>query len=150
MNGQNRKDIRPGLQVEIVMKQNHSSWSPEQALAEHEASRRWLSDQFVRSSPHPKIVITHHAPHAGSVHPKWGDNLTNAAFVSDLSPLMGKAELWVHGHTHDSFDYSVAGTRVVTNPMGYRFHGAGRAAGARQDNVAFENTLFDPVFAMEV
>jgi hypothetical protein len=28
--------------------------------------------------------------------------------------------LWIHGHTHDSFDYAVAGTRVICNPKGYR------------------------------
>ena len=33
--------------------------------------------------------------------------------------LMGKAGLWIHGHTHDSFDYEVAGTRVICNPKGY-------------------------------
>jgi hypothetical protein len=47
----------------------------------------------------------------------------NAAFVSDLSRLMGKADVWMHGHMHDSFDYEVfqAGkpTRVVVNPRGY-------------------------------
>ena len=34
---------------------------------------------------------------------------------------MGKhVALWVHGHTHDSFDYKVNGhTRVVCNPRGY-------------------------------
>lgn len=26
---------------------------------------------------------------------------------------------WVHGHTHDSFDYDVRGCRVVCNPRGY-------------------------------
>jgi hypothetical protein len=27
--------------------------------------------------------------------------------------------LWTHGHTHESFDYVVNGTRVVCNPRGY-------------------------------
>ena len=27
--------------------------------------------------------------------------------------------LWVHGHTHTSFDYVLLGTRVVCNPRGY-------------------------------
>jgi hypothetical protein len=29
------------------------------------------------------------------------------------------AVLWIHGHTHESFDYVVNGTRVVCNPRGY-------------------------------
>ena len=43
----------------------------------------------------------------------------SAAFASDLDRLMGKAALWIHGHTHDSFDYVLNGTRVVCNPRGY-------------------------------
>ena len=66
------------------------------------------------------MVITHHAPHPASVHPRWRDNPVNPAFVSDLTRLMGKACLWIHGHTHDSFDYTVGGTRVLCNPKGYR------------------------------
>ncbi len=31
---------------------------------------------------------------------------------------MGHAALWIHGHTHTFFDYSVAGTRVLCNPRG--------------------------------
>ena len=27
--------------------------------------------------------------------------------------------LWIHGHTHDVFDYRVQGARVVCNPRGY-------------------------------
>jgi hypothetical protein len=33
---------------------------------------------------------------------------------------MGTADLWSHGHTHDSFDYTVGRTRVLSNPKGYR------------------------------
>jgi predicted phosphodiesterase len=29
-------------------------------------------------------------------------------------------DLWVHGHTHNSFDYSLGKTRVVVNPYGYK------------------------------
>ena len=30
-----------------------------------------------------------------------------------------RVTLWVHGHTHDVFDYDVFGTRVICNPRGY-------------------------------
>ena len=36
------------------------------------------------------------------------------------SGLMGPpVSLWIHGHTHESFDYTVKGTRIVCNPRGY-------------------------------
>jgi len=36
-----------------------------------------------------------------------------------IEPATG-ADLWLHGHVHDSFDYSDVGRcRVVANPAGY-------------------------------
>jgi predicted phosphodiesterase len=29
-------------------------------------------------------------------------------------------DLWVHGHTHNSFDYMLGKTRVIVNPYGYK------------------------------
>jgi len=29
-------------------------------------------------------------------------------------------DLWVHGHTHNSFNYMLGKTRVVVNPYGYK------------------------------
>jgi predicted phosphodiesterase len=29
-------------------------------------------------------------------------------------------DLWVHGHTHKSFDYMLGKTRVIVNPFGYK------------------------------
>lgn len=34
-----------------------------------------------------------------------------------------RVALWIHGHTHDSFDYTVEGTRVLCNPRGYAKNG---------------------------
>jgi predicted phosphodiesterase len=112
------------------------AWSPEQALAEHEASRRWLSEQLARSSPHPKIVVTHHAPSRQSVQPRYRDDLLTAAFASDLDDLVTKAALWVHGHLHASTDYRLGYCRVVANPRGY--------VGIKEDRA------FDPAFTVEL
>ena len=27
--------------------------------------------------------------------------------------------MWVHGHTHERYDYMIGSTRVVCNPRGY-------------------------------
>jgi Icc-related predicted phosphoesterase len=69
----------------------------------------------------PDIVVTHFAPHHGSIHPKYAGQALNPYFVNDLSATIEKVQpkLWVHGHVHDTFDYTVDQTRVVANPMGY-------------------------------
>src|SRR3546814_20387466 len=69
----------------------------------------------------PTVVITHHAPSPRSIHPRYEGSLINTCFVSNSEYLMdaSRAALWIHGHTHDSFDYQVAGTRVICKPRGY-------------------------------
>jgi hypothetical protein len=47
-------------------------------------------------------------------------------------------QLWIHGHTHDSFDYRLNGTRVLCNPRGYARDGVN------------ENPMFDPQLVIEV
>jgi hypothetical protein len=53
---------------------------------------------------------------------------------------MGRAALWVHGHTHSSFDYLLNGTRVVCNPRGYPLRRQG----------GFENPDFNASFAVDL
>lgn len=95
------------------------AWSPEQALEEHGVSRAWLSGQLDRTTPHSKVVVTHHAPSRQSVQPRYRDDLLTAAFASDLDNLVAKTGLWVHGHLHASADYRLGACRVVANPRGY-------------------------------
>jgi Icc-related predicted phosphoesterase len=82
------------------------------------------------------VVITHHAPSRKSIHPRFADSLMNACFVSDAEHLIERsgACLWIHGHTHDSFDYPVSGTRVVCNPRGYARNGV-------NENRSFDRNL---------
>lgn len=65
-----------------------------------------------------KVVVTHFAPHRNSVHAKYA-NRVNSYWVNHFEELMGFSDYWFHGHTHNSFDYTVEGTRVVCNPRGY-------------------------------
>ncbi|TEA80318.1 metallophosphoesterase [Allopusillimonas ginsengisoli] len=103
----------------------------------------WLSQQLEEgpsANDMPTVVITHHAPSKRSIHPRFAGSPINACFVSDCEPLMGseRAALWIHGHTHDSFDYNVKGTRVICNPRGYIRDGV------------LENARFNPVLTVDV
>jgi Icc-related predicted phosphoesterase len=68
----------------------------------------------------PRVIVTHHAPHFNSMHPKFTDDPLNACFFSDLSNVISELspDLWIHGHCHTSFDYNVGATRVICNPLG--------------------------------
>lgn len=96
--------------------------TPKGTLRMHQESVSWLSKELGKQNDRPVVVVTHTAPHRGSLHPKYEHHHISPAFVSDLDPQVRKADLWIHGHTHDSFDYRVGGCRVVCNPRGYAGH----------------------------
>lgn len=92
---------------------------PADTLALHVESRNWLERELAKPHSGPTIVVTHHAPHPQSMLLETEGDPLSAAYVTNLSSLMGKAPLWIHGHVHVSLDYAVSGTRVICNPRGY-------------------------------
>ncbi len=115
-------------------------FTPDASAALFKIQAEWLERKL--SEPHagPTVVITHHAPSRMSIHPRFAGSLLNACFVSAAEHLIGagRARLWIHGHTHDSFDYRLNGTRVLCNPRGYAKNGVN------------ENPLFDPNLLVEI
>lgn len=95
-------------------------WSPALSRRQHLDSRLWL-EQELRASDLPTLVVTHHAPHPSSIAVEFERDLVTAAFVSDMGDVMERYRpaLWLHGHVHSSFDYTVGETRIVCNPKGY-------------------------------
>lgn len=130
-----------------VISTGRGAFTPDDALQIHRQSRAWLQKKLDQPFDGSTVVVTHHAPHPNSIHPRFAGLPLNAAFISDLTPLMGKAALWIHGHVHDSFDYSVAGTRVIANPRGYA---ANRRSAATPAQLEWENPHFDPRLVIEV
>lgn len=68
-----------------------------------------------------QVVVTHFAPTSKSVHPKYAGQMLNGYFVNELDEYVMDCgvPLWIHGHCHDPFDYTMGDTRVVCNPYGY-------------------------------
>lgn len=116
-------------------------FTPVEALKRHMAERRWLTDRLAEEHHGPTVCISHHGIHPGSRHERYdGDGAINASFNSDLSEIIveHKPELWIHGHVHDTHDYTVGegGTRIVCNPRGYsRGNGLSENAGFIPDLV---------------
>jgi Icc-related predicted phosphoesterase len=71
------------------------------------------------------VVITHYLPSFRCCPERYKDDPTNCIFASNLDHLMdmeAAPHLWIHGHTHDSFDWKNGNTRVICNPFGYWGH----------------------------
>ena len=81
----------------------------------------WLRRELQQTGDAATVVISHHAPSPRSIADKYRGNALNPAFVSDLEALILEYDiaLWIHGHTHTAFDYSIGETRVICNPRGY-------------------------------
>jgi predicted phosphodiesterase len=69
------------------------------------------------------IIVSHHTPSFKSVHVRYRGNPCNASFSNNLDEeilrMKKQPKLWVHGHTHDRFDYMIGETRVICHPRGY-------------------------------
>jgi predicted phosphodiesterase len=94
--------------------------TPDNTLTIHQRQVAWLANKLAQPFAGKTVVVTHHLPHPQSVHPRYAGDSLNPSFASDLSTLVCEpASLWIHGHTHESMDYLVNGTRVICNPRGY-------------------------------
>jgi Icc-related predicted phosphoesterase len=85
----------------------------------------WLEDCFTHNSAIPTVVISHFAPTRLSISPLFRRSSINSSFVSDPEDRIKNWQpaLWLHGHTHGSFDYRVGNTRVICNARGYAKNG---------------------------
>ena len=106
----------------------------------HHEQRRWLKQRLDTPFDGKTVVLTHHAPHRGSLAPWYAPDWISAGFVSELPDgFFAVPVLWVHGHSHTSFDYQVGNCRVLCNPRGYM----------RTSGVA-ENVQFNPRLVVSV
>ncbi|KQY97174.1 metallophosphoesterase [Pseudolabrys sp. Root1462] len=109
---------------------------PQEALLLHKRSRAFIETTLAEPFEGATVVVTHHAPHPGSIHSRYKSDPLTAAYVSNLTAVIeaGRPAFWIHGHVHESFDYSVGTTRVICNPHGY----------------GGENQRFDPALVVEI
>lgn len=121
--------------------------TPRHVKVRNSCSVAWLREQLRLANEQGRrpVVITHHLPSARSVAPEYERDELTPSFASHLDDLIPSAQLWIHGHSHESLDYEVAVagqvTRVVCNPRGYPL--------SRRGAPVFENPRFDPRLILE-
>lgn len=115
-------------------------FQPCHALVRHGASRAFIESELRTPRAGKLAIVTHHAPVPEISGPSASDRIEEmvdddtmlgAAYRSDLRTLMSPqpaadgraalhpADLWIHGHTHESVDRTVGATRIVSNAKGY-------------------------------
>jgi Icc-related predicted phosphoesterase len=95
---------------------------PAHAREIHRRSVEYIESVLATPYDGETVVVTHHGPARGSIGERYKNDTLTAAYISDLEPLIERYQpaLWYHGHVHESFDYAIGRTRVMTNPKGYR------------------------------
>lgn len=95
--------------------------TPELILNIHKNDVGYIEQELERFKDKKRVVITHHAPSWQSVSPGFIGDYLNGAYVSNLEELIlnHQPDMWIHGHTHSSFDYKIGETRILCNPVGY-------------------------------
>ncbi|MFC6791265.1 metallophosphoesterase [Methylobacterium komagatae] len=111
---------------------------PEEILAMHRAARAFLDAELARPHDGPTVVVTHHAPHPGSLpdrhaHLAWCDASELTGLIEERGP-----DLWVHGHVHRRADYRVGRTCIVCNARGHVDERTGFAPGLVVEPAAAE------------
>jgi len=111
---------------------------PQDTLEFHRADRLFLDRQLNTPFAGRTVVVTHFLPSRRSVARQFEPSLINTYFASSLDRLIEdyRPALWIHGHTHETFDYSIGPTRVICNPRGYPPHKL--------------NASFDPAVIVEI
>jgi Icc-related predicted phosphoesterase len=96
---------------------------PAHTLARHRETLDYFRHVIDDRKDDRIVVVSHMAPSHLSVNERYRhETLMNGAYYSDLSEFIldrPQIAVWFHGHMHDSADYTVGSTRVVSHPRGY-------------------------------
>ena len=105
----------------ILINSNYRKLRAQDTLNFHIKSRNYLLNQLEILKDNV-FVISHHAPSYQSVPPQFKPSSNNGAYCTNLDNLIlnhPQIKYWVHGHTHNHFNYLIGDCRVVCNPGGY-------------------------------
>ncbi|OYU91978.1 MAG: hypothetical protein CFE29_03785 [Bradyrhizobiaceae bacterium PARB1] len=110
--------------------------TPSDTLAMHKASVEAIDLALDAEPDMLKVLATHFPPDDGVA----SDGTHSWLYGSrDCGHIIERADIWLHGHVHVSRDAEVGGTRIISNPRGYR-----------QRDGRFENPAFDPSLVIDV
>jgi hypothetical protein len=108
-----------------ISSESGDTFRPEDALAEHLKSRKWISDRLGELHVGPTIIVTHHVPHPAARNLAFAPNDSLLPiFVSDCDDLIAKAgsqsvSAWIFGHHHYCVDVGVSGVPLLSAQPGY-------------------------------
>jgi len=102
----------------LIDKRYIADMTHERMIETHNAHKEFLLKSYA------DIIVSHHTPSRRSIHERYQGDSVNVCFANDLDKdiftMDKQPKLWIHGHTHDRFDYIIGETRVICHPRGYK------------------------------
>ena len=95
--------------------------TPDNYRTLNEESSIWLK-KVLLSCPKSKkkVVVSHFLPSAKCIEPQYIRDPRSYAYFSRAGEMIAMADLWIHGHTHASFQKIINKTPVVCNAKGHQ------------------------------
>lgn len=123
----NKKDALKFIGETKLSKYTFNEFSPAVAYQKHCDSVRWLDQCLCDDYQGRTVIVSHHAPSykslTQSITDEPGFDLEDyhyVAYASDLDDLIikhnDKINFWLHGHVHQSSNYSIGDVNIISNP----------------------------------
>lgn len=112
----------------VIVNDDHgfTKLRPAHTMYRHQQTLGYFKSVLSTMKDDKFVVVGHHSPSHQSIHPDYvRDTLMNGGYHSDLDEFImdhPQVKLWIHGHTHEVFDYMIGDTRIICNPRGYAGH----------------------------
>lgn len=103
------------------IKYNDEYFSHETLMKLNKESINFLESKLKYNNNDITIILTHHLPTQKSLSKQFSEYITNPLFANNLEYLFYnyKIDYWFHGHSHESCNYIINNTKIMSNPLGY-------------------------------
>ena len=124
-------DISPGKEFQIkqgtndfkFIKTGKYNLLPSDVNKMFRTSLNFIETSLKNNTEDKIFVVTHHAPTKLVISDFYKTSDIQEAFSVELHPIIfdSKIDYWLYGHTHESIDAEINGTKIISNQFGYVF-----------------------------
>lgn len=107
--------------IRLGQQNGYRKLKPSDTIQIHHLCVQFLEKKLQEPFEGSTVIVTHHSPTPKSIPECFKDDILNTSYCSNLEWMIQKYKptLWIHGHIHHKFDYSIGDTRIICNPRGY-------------------------------
>ena len=110
---------KKGMNDFYLIENDGRMFTPLQSVELFQQNKKFLVKELSDVEHKPTVVVTHHLPSFSLVNERFAGSILNAAYAANMDRYVPLADLWIHGHTHESNDTYLGDCRVICNPRGY-------------------------------